>query len=226
MRHRVRRIRAEGPVDRHRGQRPVAGLPGRERQQRRGRRNVVKRRAPEDIGPQLTMLLVVRRMHPGPRVVTDPDVGQQHGKPGEVLDAGDTSAATIPPDRPLNLSPADPGGPELRVAVSLVLAELHQPGKTRQPLARRPRDRVRRTGGTLQRPREGVPVRLRGQARVSHHRGCRMRSRVVQAALRRAARGVIAEQGPVPAAVSPQEFLQVNVATAEADRSPEGHWLH
>ncbi len=72
------------------------------------------------------MPVTVRRVHPGPGVIADAQVGDQDCQPRQVLDAVDTAAGAVTADGSLHLPATGPYGSQLRNTISCGLAEIYE----------------------------------------------------------------------------------------------------
>ena len=215
--HRVPGIGGQGSLRGHVGQRAVAGLPGGEGQQRGRRGHVPGRHPPHHVGPQPQVRLDLFRHHPGPGVVTDPQVGQGHRQPGQAVVPGDPAAAPVRPDRLADRAQAlggDPLGGPAPAAGSRARPDQvgSVPFGAADGLAHRllgqPAERGDRGG-------QGGPVAQRLVAGRGHRRGGGVRDEVERHALGRAAARVMAGVGPVPAVLDAQRVVQRDIGQAQ-----------
>ena len=117
MRHRITGICGERPADGHGSQSAVPGLPRSKGEQRRRGRDEILRSTMQDIGPEPTVVMMVRRIHPGPGVVADAEIGQQYREPAQVFNAVDAAACSVETDGTLNLFAARADGSQLGIAI-------------------------------------------------------------------------------------------------------------
>jgi hypothetical protein len=212
VRHGVVAVRRQGTLDRDVGQRPLAGLPGGEGQQRSGRGHVRLARVPNHIDPQPPVRGAVPGLHPGPGVVTHPQIRDGHREPGELVEVGDLPATAVDADRGADRFPAGlDHQPHAARRCGKFLGSAHRTlGGLGHRLGLRAGQRRERAG---QRRPVGAG---RQPGRSERGRGW-VRPAVERDALGRAAARILAQVRPVPSVLHPQ-----HVAHGQAGRAQGG----